>query len=150
MSTENKENPKQEDNNQKVEEKKEEDEKAKIPKLEEKVNPEEKEQNEKKLQRAQRFGLPEKENENNGISSQEDLNKRKERFKEDLENIEEDEKEKEKARGERGRIIKNNDYKRNSNYRRNDGYRRSNRDFRKGDRYHERRFRGGRNHSYRK
>ena len=90
MSTENKENPKQEDNNQKVEEKKEEDEKAKIPKLEEKVNPEEKEQNEKKLQRAQRFGLPEKENENNGISSQEELNKRKERFKEDLENIEED------------------------------------------------------------
>jgi hypothetical protein len=98
----------------------------------------------KKKQRLERFGM----------STEEDLNKRKERFKDQIKELEEEkEKEKEKAKGERGRIRRNNNYK-NNNYRnsRDGGYRRTHRDFRRGGgKFHERRIRGDRrNNSYRK
>ena len=104
----------------------------------------------KKIQRLQRFGLTEKESGKNSVSTDEELNKRKERFKEQIEELEEEEKE--KAKGERGRIRHNNNFKKN-NFRNNHdgGYRRTHRDFRKGGKFHERRFRGDRrNNSYRK
>ena len=104
----------------------------------------------KKIQRIQRFGLSEKESGKNTMSTDEELNKRKERFKEQIEELEEEEKE--KAKGERGRIRHNNNFKKN-NFRNNrdGGNRRTHRDFRRGGKFHERRFRGDRrNNSYRK
>ena len=83
------------------------------------------------------------------ISSNEELNKRKERFKDDLEELEKDEKTKEKFISERGRIRRTNFRKNNfnTNYHR---YRRSNRDNLRGGRFHERRFRGDKRNNYRK
>ena len=78
-------------------------------KLEERKNPlenDKKEELEKKIQRAQRFGLSEKEEIGKKmISTEEELNKRKERFKDQIKEIEGEEKE--KVKGERGRIIRN-------------------------------------------
>ena len=92
----------------------------------------------KKKQRLERFGM----------STEEDLNKRKERFKDQIKEIEE---EKEKAKGERGRIRRNNNYK-NNNYRNSRDGRRTHRDFRRGGgKFHDRRIRGDRrNNSYKK
>ena len=122
-------------------------------KLEERKNPlenDKKEELEKKIQRAQRFGLSEKEEIGKKmISTEEELNKRKERFKDQLEEIEGEEKEKEKAKGERGRIIRNK-FKKNNNYKNSyNGHRKR---YRKSGGFHDRRIRGDRrrNNSYRK
>ena len=128
-------------------------------KLEKKKENKEDDEINKKFQRAQRFGLTEKKSDNNDIkiSTEEELNKRKERFKNEIEAIEDDEKEKknekDKSKGERGRIRYKNNFKKN-NYRNNyDGYRKSYREYKRGGsgRFHERRIRGDRrNDSYRK
>jgi len=99
----------------------------------------------KKLERAKRFGLVEKEGGKNEniISTEEELKKRKERFKDELEEVE-------KAKGERGRIRYNNNHKKSHT-----NFRKRNRDFsgsyRRGKRFPNKRIRGGRrNNSYRK
>ena len=161
MSKENKEEKektneiKEEDNNNKqnIEEKKPENDDAKLEERKKRFENEKNEELDKKIQRAQRFGLSEKEDIKNTISSKADLDKRKERFKEQLEEIEgeekEKEKEKEKTKGERGRIIHNN-LKKKNNYRNNFyGQRRTFRDFKKGG--FQRRIRGDRrNNAYKK
>ena len=149
MSRENKEAKQNENQGEasakpKVEDKKEDNAESKDKKEDNDVD--------KKIQRIQRFGLSEKESGKNTMSTDEDLNKRKERFKEQIEELEEEEKEKEKAKGDRGRIRHNNNFKKN-NFRNNrdGGNRRTHRDFRRGGKFHERRFRGDRrNNSYRK
>ena len=62
-----------------------------------------KEEEEKKMKRTQRFGMLEKKGSNLIMSSQEELDKRKERFKEQIKEEEEKEKEKEKDKEERER-----------------------------------------------
>ena len=82
------------------------------------------------------------------ISTEEELNKRKERFKDQIEEIEGEEKEKEKAKGERGRIIRNK-FKKNNNYKNN--FNRKRKSFRKSGGVRDRRIRGDRRtNSYRK
>ena len=142
---------KEENEKEKKEEKKEtkvEDDKAKLEERKKRFGGEEEEEKYLMIKRAERFGLKEKEDGNKDISSKEDLDKRKERFKDDLQELEAEEKD--KPKGGRGRIYKKNHFKR-SNNRGNfsRGYRKSNRDFRKRG-SNERRFRGRRNNSYRK
>ena len=152
MSTEKKEdkgNEKKEENNTKdnKDDKKVENEKLKLVEKNPSKEDEKNNETDKKLQRAQRFGLAEKESDVK-MSTDEELNKRKERFKDQIKEIEE---EKEKAKGERGRIRRNNNYK-NNNYRNSRDGRRTHRDFRRGGgKFHDRRIRGDRrNNSYRK
>ena len=128
--------------------KKAENESLKLEERKKRFESDKNEEIDKKIQRAQRFGLSEKEDGKKMISTEEELNKRKERFKDQIKEIEE---EKEKAKGERGRIRRNNNYK-NNNYRNSRDGRRTHRDFRRGGgKFHDRRIRGDRrNNSYRK
>ncbi len=141
MSTKNKEKeekPKEENSSKQNEETKKEG-------TEEKNKEDEKD---KKIKRAERFGLlVEKESPKNAVSTEDELNKRKERFKDELAEIEGEEKN--KVKSERGRI-KHNNFRRNNNYKSNFGgsYRKSHRDYRKGGGFHERRFRGERKNNY--
>ena len=131
--------------------KKTENDDSKMEERKKRFGENEKEEVDKKIMRAERFGLTEKEEVKKVISTEEELNKRKERFKQELEDLEEEEKEKEKdVRVERGRI-KRNDFRKNNARNNFDRYRKSHRDFRKGGRYPDRRFRGDRRvNSYRK
>ena len=81
-----------------------------------------KEEEEKNMKRTQRFGMLEKKGSNLIMSSQEELDKRKERFKEQIKEEEEKEKEKEKDKEERERSRDKNNKRYNGGYRNNRNY----------------------------